>query len=72
MLEPMSAAALGSLITTICLATSTFLAVCFKGMSHSRCSKVNACCMSCDREVMTTEELAIENNTLAGVGSDKK
>ena len=72
MLEPMSAAALGSLITTICLATSTFLAVCFKGMSHSRCSKVNACCMSCDREVMTTEELAIENNTPTGVGSGKK
>ena len=39
MLEPMSAAALGSLITTICLATSGFFAVFFKGMSHSRCTK---------------------------------
>ena len=44
MLEPMSAAALGSLITTICLATSGFIAVFFKGMSHSRCSKVKTCC----------------------------
>ena len=37
----MSAAALGSLITTICLATSGFFAVFFKGMSHSRCTKIN-------------------------------
>ena len=48
----MSAAALGSLITTICLATSGFFAVFFKGMSHSRCSKINACCLSCDRDVL--------------------
>ena len=58
MLEPMSAAALGSLITTICLATSGFIAVFFKGMSHSRCSKVKTCCFSCDRQVLDPDEIA--------------
>ena len=72
MLEPFSISALGVFIATACLAVSGFVAAVCKGMSHSRCSHVNACCMSCDREVMTTEELAIENNTPAGVESDKK
>ena len=57
-MEPISASALGALVTTICLAVSTFAAVCFKGLSHSRCSKVNTCCFSCDREVMTPAEIA--------------
>ena len=61
MLEPMSAAALGSLITTICLASSAFFAVCFKGMSHSRCSKIDACCFSCDRDVLNPDQIADEN-----------
>ena len=61
MLEPMSASALGALITTICLATSGFFAVCFKGMSHSRCSKINACCFSCDRDVLNQDQIADEN-----------
>ena len=55
MLEPMSAAGLGALVTTICLALSGFVAVLFKGMSHSRCSKVHTCCFSCDREVLPPE-----------------
>ena len=58
MLEPMSAAALGSLIATICLATSGFIAVFFKGMSHSRCSKVKTCCFSCDRKVLDPDQIA--------------
>ena len=58
-MEPISASALGALVTTICLAVSTFAAVCFKGLSHSRCSKVVVpCCFSCDREVMTPAEIA--------------
>ena len=61
MLEPMSAAALGSLITTICLASSAFFAVIFKGMSHSRCSKINACCFICDRDVLNPDQIADEN-----------
>ena len=61
MLEPMSAAALGSLITTICLASSAFFAVIFKGMSHSRCSKINACCFFCDRDVLNPDQIADEN-----------
>ena len=57
-MEPISASALGALVTTICLAVSTFAAVCFKGLSHSRCSKVNTCCFSCDREVLAATEIA--------------
>ena len=57
-MEPISASALGALVTTICLAVSTFAAVCFKGLSHSRCSKVNTCCFSCDREVLSATEIA--------------
>ena len=53
MLEPMSAAGLSALITSACLALSGFIAVCFKGMSHSRCSKIHACCFNCEREVLT-------------------
>ena len=56
MLEPMSASALGSLITTICLATSGFFAVFFKGMSHSRCTKINLCCFNCDRDVIDPDD----------------
>jgi len=61
MLEPMSASALGTLITTICLATSGFIAICFKGMSHSRCSRINAFCFSCDRDVLDENQNADEN-----------
>ncbi len=57
MLEPMSAAGLSALVTSICIATSGFVAVLFKGMSHSRCKKVSCCCFKCDRDVMTAEEL---------------
>lgn len=60
MLEPMSAAGLSALVTSICIATSGFIAVLFKGMSHSRCKKVSCCCFKCDRDVMTAEELAAE------------
>ena len=59
--EPMSAAALGALITSACLAFSTCLAVCFKGMSHSRCSHIDLCCMKCDRQVMPEEEIKKED-----------
>ena len=52
MIEPMSASGLGALVTTICLALSGFVAVLFKGMSHSRCTKINACCFNCDRDVI--------------------
>lgn len=62
MIEPMSAAGLGSLITTICLAVSGCIAVCFKGLSHSRCSKISMCCMNCDREVLNIPEDAVESN----------
>ena len=65
MLEPMSAAGLSALITSICIATSGFLAVLFRGMSHSRCKKISCCCMKCDRDVMTAEELAAESNAAA-------
>ena len=65
MLEPMSAAGLSALITSICIATSGFIAVVFKGMSHSRCKKVSCCCMNCDREVMSAEELAAEADAAA-------
>ena len=58
MLEPMSAAALGLLITTIFLATSGFIAICFRGMANSRCSKINACCFSCDRDVLEPDQIA--------------
>ena len=61
MLEPVSAAALGSLITTICLATSGFIAICFRGIANSRCSKINACCFSCDRDVLEPDQIADEN-----------
>jgi hypothetical protein len=63
MIEPMSAAALGSLITTICLATSGFFAVFFKGMSHSRCSKINACCFSCTRDVINADITTSEDDS---------
>ena len=52
MLEPMSASALGSLITTICLSSSACIAVVFKSLSHSRCTKINMCCFNCDRDVI--------------------
>ena len=72
MLEPFSISALGVFIATACLAVSGFVAAVCKGMSHSRCSHVNACCMSCDREVMTTEELALENNVPVNTIPDTK
>ncbi len=52
MIEPMSASGLGALVTTVCLALSGFVAVLFKGMSSSRCTKIHACCLDCDREVI--------------------
>ena len=60
MLEPMSAASLGALVTTICIACSACIAVVFKGMSHSRCTRVHACCFDCDRTPMTPEEIAAD------------
>ena len=59
-MDPATATALGSLITAACIALSGFVAVFFKGLSHSRCSKVNACCFSCDRDVMTQAEVEAE------------
>ena len=52
MIEPMSASGLGALVTTICLALSGFVAVLFKGMSYSRCTKIHTCCLQCDRDVI--------------------
>ena len=72
MLEPFSISALGVFIATACLAVSGFVAAACKGMSHSRCCHVNACCMSCDREVMSPEELALENNVPVNTIPDTK
>ena len=52
MLDPISASALGQLVTEVCLACSAFAVLFFKGMSHSRCTKINLCCFNCDRDVI--------------------
>lgn len=52
MLEPFSISALGVFVATSCLAFSGFIAAVCKGTQHSRCSHINACCMSCDRDVI--------------------
>ena len=60
MLEPFSISALGVFIATACLALSGFVAAVCKGTQHSRCSHINACCMSCDRDVLNENEIEIE------------
>ena len=55
-------AGLSALITAACLALSGFVAVCFKSISISRCSKIHACCFSCDRDVLPPELTSTQAN----------
>ena len=64
MLEPFSISALGVFIATACLALSGFVAAVCKGTQHSRCSHINACCMSCDRDVLNETGTEVEINSI--------
>ena len=64
MLEPFSISALGVFIATACAACSVFIAAVCKGTQHSRCSHINACCMSCDRDVLNETGAEVEINSI--------
>jgi hypothetical protein len=62
MLEPFSISALGVFIATACLALSGFVAAvcsCLAAVCTTH-THINACCMSCDRDVLNENEIEIE------------